>query len=508
MKESVGTSVTPLNVPTSADHGRTTKWGIGEQRCCPPAAKNRTSRPASGKTHPPAFVAESTVVLPEPSEIRTDEPPAAPPEAATEAATEVTSTTAAVSGFVVPNGEKLAECKFEYGYSEEGPFESTPCSPLPGEGHKRVHVSAQLSGLIAGSNVFFRIDAKSDNRAPAPSTRSRRCRAAPAAQRPNPLCLPKRPTVNCPSKRAAAPAGSRIGTLRGRHRRAGPRARQRRLFPGLPQRRLHLHEVQYKDCELGGAKTLWWDDPATGWEPITEPTAVYNESTHCITVTATANSRPSVSQLSDPRHVGGRDGHRGIRQMRAHQARALRRRRLHERKVQGKGRCQELQGQVRMAGASRSAATRRSTAATATAVARRSKKRRASRRASTKPARARSTELRRLSHRSKRLGAAGVECSGSSSTGTLRAPNEASAADHHLHRLHERIRPMQKPGPDGWGDRHGTARKLHLRRILQVLHRPRREPDHELQLRPREAHAERCRRWTADRLHQLLHHHQ
>ena len=64
-------------------------------------------------------------------------------------------------------------------------------------------------------------------------------------------------------------------------------------------------KIEYKDCELGGATTLWWDDPATGWEPISEPTAVYDQATHCVTVTATANSRPSVAQLSDPRHVGG-----------------------------------------------------------------------------------------------------------------------------------------------------------------------------------------------------------
>ena len=64
-------------------------------------------------------------------------------------------------------------------------------------------------------------------------------------------------------------------------------------------------KVQYSDCELGGARTLWWDDPATGWEPITEPTAVYDEVTKCVTVTATPTTRPSVAQLADPRHVGG-----------------------------------------------------------------------------------------------------------------------------------------------------------------------------------------------------------
>ena len=95
---------------------------------------------------------------------------------------------------------------------------------------------------------------------------------------------------------------------------------------------------------------LWWDNPATGWEPITEPTAVYNEATHCVKVTATATSRPSIAQLSDPRHVGGPVGDRGIREMRAREARPLRRRRVHERRLQGQqGRGTAIQGQVRMA---------------------------------------------------------------------------------------------------------------------------------------------------------------
>ena len=68
-------------------------------------------------------------------------------------------------------------------------------------------------------------------------------------------------------------------------------------------------EIEYKDCELGGARALWWDNPNTGWEPISKPTAVYTESPEpCITVTATESTTPSIAQLSDPRHVGGPAG--------------------------------------------------------------------------------------------------------------------------------------------------------------------------------------------------------
>ncbi len=112
---------------------------------------------------------------------------------------------------------------------------------------------------------------------------------------------------------------------------------------------LNVHGVEYTDCELAGARTLWWDDPATGWETINQPTAVYDESTHCITVTATANSHPSIAQLSDAPSSRWCDRERGIRQMCARRPRPLRRRRLHERRLQGKERGQNLQGKPRMA---------------------------------------------------------------------------------------------------------------------------------------------------------------
>ena len=277
---------------------RTTKWGSRRTGAAGrPAARTRASPPASAKTHPTsvAVSADPQSSSSEPSEIRTGEPPA---DAARsrhrggDGSDEHNGSRQRVRS--CPTGKRLAECKFEYGYSEEGPFEWTPCSPLPGEGHKRVHVSAQLSGLIAGSNVFFRIDAKSETAHQLLATRSRRCRAAPAAQRPNPLCLPKRPMVNCPSKRAAAPAESRIGTLR-RLDIGGPalaRA-QRRLLPGLhaaPARPSRGSNTS--DCELGGAKTTLVGRPrhGLGTDHANRPRST-TESTHCITVTATANSR-------------------------------------------------------------------------------------------------------------------------------------------------------------------------------------------------------------------------
>lgn len=304
LKESLATSVTPLNVMTSAIT-QNYEVGHGEQALLSTYCENSNFTTCFWEDQAVSIAEESTILLPEPSEIRTDEPPAAPPEAATEAATEVTSTTTAVSGFVVPNGAKMGECKFEYGYSEEGPFESTPCSPLPGAGHERVQVSAQLNGLIAGSDVFFRIDAKSTETVHSSFNTFTTLQSSASGATTEPAVPAKAADGELSVEASGGIGGVTIGHYGANV--GGPALALGKgpYFQVYRSAGSTFTKIEYKDCELGGATTLWWDDPATGWEPISEPTAVYDQATHCVTVTATANSRPSVAQLSDPRHVGG-----------------------------------------------------------------------------------------------------------------------------------------------------------------------------------------------------------
>ena len=111
-------------------------------------------------------------------------------------------------------------------------------------------------------------------------------------------------------------------------------------------------EVEYTDCELAGARTLWWDDPATGWETINQPTAVYDESTHCITVTATAKSHPSIAQLADAPQAGGATANEEFGKCVPAGRGHFEDSELHERRLQGKERGQNLQGKPRMAASS------------------------------------------------------------------------------------------------------------------------------------------------------------
>lgn len=304
LKQWVGTSVTPLNVMTSAIT-QNYEVGTGEQSLLSTGCKESNFTGCFWENQPATFTSESTIFLPEASEIRTDEPPAHAPEVATVAATEVTSSSATVGGYVVPDGEEAIECTFEYGYSEAGPFESVPCSWLPSSGHERVKASAHLSGLTAGSNVYFRIDASSDHSASSSFNTFTTLMSSASAETTEPA-VPAKATDGQLSVEASGGTGSvtigHYGEEIGGPALANGKGAYFQVYrsPGAT-----FTKLEYSDCELGGATTLWWDDPATGWEPITAPTAVYNESTHCVTVTATANSRPSIAQLSDPRHVGG-----------------------------------------------------------------------------------------------------------------------------------------------------------------------------------------------------------
>ncbi len=306
LKQWVGASITPVNVMASQvteDY----EPERGEQGLLSTGCENSNFTKCYWENQAATLTSEATIFAPEPFEIRTDEPPAAPPEVATGAATEVTDETATVGGYIVPNGEPVTECKFEFGPGEGGAHEERVCSSLPGPGHSRVQVSAQLpAGLASNTEFFFRIAAttKLGTRRGSWSTFTT-LQTSKTADTTNPA-VPAKATDGQLSVEASGGTG---GVTIGHYGEdiGGPALALAKgsYFQVYRSVGATFTKVEYSDCELGGAKTLWWDDPATGWEPITEPTAVYDEATKCVTVTATANSRPSIAQLSDPRHVGG-----------------------------------------------------------------------------------------------------------------------------------------------------------------------------------------------------------
>ncbi len=223
---------------------------------------------------------------------------------------EVTKTEAVLHASVNPNGEEVTSCVFEYGTTTA--YGSTAeCSPAkPGSGEAPIPVSAPLTKLGTNTTYHFRVAARNAFGTSYGSDETFTTLATFASAETTKATEPAKATDGALSvegsggtgKVTIGPYGKDVGGL--------PLARSKGpYFQIYRSTAASFTTMVYKDCELDGARAIWWDDPATGWEPIAEPVAVYTESpTPCITVTATEKTKPSIAQLSDPRHVGGPSG--------------------------------------------------------------------------------------------------------------------------------------------------------------------------------------------------------
>jgi hypothetical protein len=80
------------------------------------------------------------------------------PAAVTEAAVTSGTSSATLTGTVLPNGAAITACRFEYGTSPAGILEaSVPCSSLPAGTEEGETVSAAVSGLAAGVTYHYRL---------------------------------------------------------------------------------------------------------------------------------------------------------------------------------------------------------------------------------------------------------------------------------------------------------------------------------------------------------------
>ncbi len=227
-----------------------------------------------------------------------------------QAAREVTQKEAVLHASVNPNGEEVTSCVFEYGTTTA--YGSTAeCSPAkPGSGESSVAVSATLTKLAVNTTYHFRVAARNAFGTSFGRDTTFTTLATFASAETSEPAKPAKATDGQLSVEGSGGTGKvTIGPyakdIGGR-----PLPRSRGVyFQIYRSTSSSFTTISYKDCELAGAKALWWDNPETGWEPIQEPVAVYTESpTPCITVTATEKTRPSIAQLSDPRHVGGPSG--------------------------------------------------------------------------------------------------------------------------------------------------------------------------------------------------------
>jgi YVTN family beta-propeller protein len=224
------------------------------------------------------------------------------PTVATGSASEVTPTAATLHGTVDPDGVEVSECEFEYG-TTEAYGHSEPCSPSPGSGKSPVAVSASLTKLTADTTYHYRISAKN---------------VAGTSYSPDQTFTTLLTSVSASTENAKEPAkatdeelsatasgGTGTVTVGDYGSEIGGAALSKGTGDYVDVYRSaasSFTSIEVKDCELGGGRSLWWYDPASGWEPISEPPALYSEGPKpCITVTFTDSTRPDIAQLTGTR---------------------------------------------------------------------------------------------------------------------------------------------------------------------------------------------------------------
>ena len=224
------------------------------------------------------------------------------PEAQTGSATEVTHAGAKLTAAVNPRGQEVTSCKFEYGLTT-GYGSTAACSPSPGSGESPVEVSAAISGLTANSTYHYRVKAvnaiATTESGDATFTTLATSETAETAEPTKPVEVTDEKLTAKASegvgKITAGPYGSDIGGLP----LFGGKAKYIDVYRSDTAT---FAKIEFKDCELGGAKTIWWDNPKGGWEPIPEPTAVYKEGAPpCISVTVTKATTPNVEDMTGTR---------------------------------------------------------------------------------------------------------------------------------------------------------------------------------------------------------------
>ena len=226
------------------------------------------------------------------------------PVAVSDPGSEVTESSAVLEGTVTPEGAE-AECKFEFGTTVS--YGTTvPCSQAPGSGTDPVAVSASLSSLSPNTVYHYRVVATNELGTTVGPDEALTTLLTSVTAKANSPAENAEATDAGVSVKASGGAGQVTVGPYGSNK-GGPALLKGsgEYFQVYRSAGSTFTKIEYTDCALGGATNLWWENPETGWEPIAAPVATYNESLKCVTVNATESTRPSVAQLSDPRHVGG-----------------------------------------------------------------------------------------------------------------------------------------------------------------------------------------------------------
>ncbi len=299
---SVSGRITPLNVMSSS-HTLVFAGGLAEQNLLSTVCPSKEYAKCYYYNLPTIETLEDK--LSGEWEIRTNF--SQPPTVKAEPVTEIAPTSAVLNATVNPNGGTVSECKFEYG-TTSAYGNSAECSPPPGSDKSEPEpVSASLTGLTEGTTYHYRIVATTAGGTSyvADQTFATFVNSASATTKSEkkPAKAEDGPVAATASEGTGTVTVAQYGSNTGGARLLGNRSEYVDVYEGAKS---SFAKIEYKDCELNGAKILYWFDPEKGeWQEVTRQTYVAG-SPDCIDAVAeTSGTSPTVAQMTGTRYGGG-----------------------------------------------------------------------------------------------------------------------------------------------------------------------------------------------------------
>jgi hypothetical protein len=224
------------------------------------------------------------------------------PTVETGSASEVSPASATLNATVDPDGVAVSECQFEYGTTVSY-GKTMACSPAsPGSGKSPVAVTASLSSLAADTTYHFRISASNEHGTSHGSDGTFTTLVTSASGSTSEEKKPAEATDGELSVKASGGTGTITVGAYGSDIGGRPLSHStEKYLDAYRGESSSFSQIEVKDCELGGGKSIWWDNPATSWEPISGATAVYSEAGPCITLTITKSTKPDLAQMTGTR---------------------------------------------------------------------------------------------------------------------------------------------------------------------------------------------------------------
>ena len=224
------------------------------------------------------------------------------PTVETGPASEVMPTSATLNATVNPKGT-LSKCEFEYSETMGGPWTSEACSPFPSPGSTPAAVSASVP-LTADTTYYYRVSATNADGTNAGSEQTFTTLLNSGSESTSSPSVPASVTDGPLS----ATASGGVGTVTIGQYSSSPSGTPP-LKTGVGYIDVYLSAVstpftslEFKDCDLNGAKVIKWLNPAVDeYETISEPPATYEANAipgPCITVVLTDSTTPDLTDMT------------------------------------------------------------------------------------------------------------------------------------------------------------------------------------------------------------------